>query len=446
MRKQIQKFIWQLVERELATVLAVAFVGLGVLFTQAAGTATTDLSFTIAAPGGNTITVTAPNGGESWTVGETKTITWSSSGSIANVKIELQRSTAGSWEELTASTTNDGSYPWVVAGSVTTEAKIRISEVGDPTVNDTSNATFSIVAAIVTGGGGGFYVEPAPYQPAIDEVTPRSVGNYVATELTVRGVNFRDGAVVRLGSTALSTRYISGTEVRVTVPINFLPGSYMVYLTNPDGHLGGYELPVAVYKLTVAPPSTGGTNEIYAAKWMKQSQTKLTLQPGEEATVWVEFKNVGNMPWTATGGNPVRLGVTNPQDHISILRGSGWVVDNRPAVMRGVNTVDPQIVNPGETARFTFTLKAPIRAGRYRESFMTVVEYKTWMKSRVAVFDVNVVIKRTTSKPTLPSTGGSIWTPGQPDLFIDGTEKIFSKIAREASDLWRLISGLFCWR
>jgi len=427
------------------TVLAVSFVSLTILFTQAA---TTNLSFTILSPGGDTVTVTAPNGGESWTIGETETITWTSSGSITDVKIELQRATAGSWEELTASTTNDGSYPWVVTGTATTEATVRISKVGDATVNDISNAVFSIVTApsADSGTSGGFYVEPVPYQPAINEVAPRSFGNYVATELIVRGVNFRDGAIVRLGGQELSTRYVASTEVRATAPINFLPGSYTVYLVNPDGRQAQYALPVAVYKLTIAPPSTGGVNEIYAAKWLKQSATKLTAAPSEEVTVWVEFRNVGNMPWTSFGNNPVRLGVTNPQDHISILRGSNWVVDNRPAVMQGINTVDPKIVNPGEVARFTFTLKAPTRAGRYRESFLPVVEYKTWMRGKIAVFSLNVVVKKTVGRAKLPSTGGT-WTPTSSSLlFLDGTEALFSKIARGAADLWGTLTAFFSRR
>jgi hypothetical protein len=440
MRKQIQKFICKLLEEELLTVLAVSFVGLAVLFTQAAGSVTTNLSFTIASPGGNTINVTAPNGGESWTIGGTETITWTSSGSITAVKIELQRSTGGSWEELAASTTNDGSYPWVVTGSATTEATVRISEVGDATVNDTSNAVFSIVAA-VTGGGGGFYVEPAPYQPAINEVAPRSFGNYVATELIVRGVNFRDGAIVRLGSRELPTRYVSSTEIRATVPVNFSIGSYTVYLINPDGRQAQYGMPVAVYKLTIAPPSTGGVNEVYAAKWLGQSATKLTLAPGKEVTVWVEFRNVGNVPWTVNGSHPVRLGVTNPQDHISILRDGSWIVNNRPAVMEGINTVDPKIVNPGEIARFTFTLKAPLRAGRYHESFLPVAEYKTWMRGKAAVFSLDVVIKKIAVSSKLPTTGGMTFTPATQMVFTDSFEKFFSQINKVFGGLWQSVRG-----
>lgn len=447
MRKQIQKFIWKLFERELITLLAVSFVGLAMVFVKA-DSATTDLSFTILPAAGNTITVTAPNGGESWTIGTTKTITWTNTGSISDVKIELQRSTSGSWEELTASTTNDGSYPWVVTGTATAEATVRISEVGDATVNDTSNAVFSIVAASVSGGGGGFYTAPAPYQPAINEVTPRWFSNSVATEIILRGVNFKDGAIVRLDGQGLVTSYISSMEIRATVPVNFPVGSYTVYVINPDSYRGQYSIPVAVYKLTIAPPSTGGVNEVYSAKLIRQSQAKLILQPSEEATVWVEFKNTGNMSWTATGNNPVRLGVTNPQDHISLLRGSGWVSNNRSAVMRGVNTADAGVVHPGETARFMFTLEGPIRAGRYRESFLPVVEYKTWMRAKVAVFNLNVVIKKTISKTKLPSTGGiTIPAPSkQAVLFVDGTEKLFSQIARGASDIWGTITKLFSWR
>ncbi|MBN2585025.1 hypothetical protein JXA59_00005, partial [Patescibacteria group bacterium] len=82
MRKQIQKFIWKLLERELMVVLAVSFVGLTMVFTKA-GTSTEALvSFTIV-PAAGAITVTAPNGGERWTIGTGHNITWDTMGEVA---------------------------------------------------------------------------------------------------------------------------------------------------------------------------------------------------------------------------------------------------------------------------------------------------------------------------------------------------------------------------
>jgi hypothetical protein len=108
-----------------------------------------DANFTIGSqpppPANSTLTVATPNGGETWPVGSTQTIQWSSTNVSGNVKIELSRSGAGGpFETLLASTTNDGAESWTVSGSVTSQAMIKISSVNDPSVSDMSNGGFTI--------------------------------------------------------------------------------------------------------------------------------------------------------------------------------------------------------------------------------------------------------------------------------------------------------------
>ncbi|MFN0157180.1 MAG: WD40/YVTN/BNR-like repeat-containing protein [Bacteroidota bacterium] len=98
------------------------------------------------------VTVVVPNGGEEWLAGSSSTVQWNSSSLSGNVKIELSRDGGSTFSEvLSASTSNDGVQEWVVSGTPTTTAKIRVSSVSTPTVADTSNASFEITqAAIVT--------------------------------------------------------------------------------------------------------------------------------------------------------------------------------------------------------------------------------------------------------------------------------------------------------
>ncbi len=161
----------QWLERELCAVLAIGIVGLGSLWAQAGTSGALTLSVTVLPPGGEVISVSSPNGGESWTIGTSQNITWTVTLTITDVKIELQRSVGGSWETITASTANDGTYSWTATGSVTTTASIRVSKVGDPSINDVSDTVFSLVAAVIPqlpgggGGGGGITYEPQPILP-----------------------------------------------------------------------------------------------------------------------------------------------------------------------------------------------------------------------------------------------------------------------------------------
>ena len=92
----------------------------------------------------NSVTVTDPNGGETWTAGDVEYITWTSTGSISTVAIDYSTNGGSSWTSITGSTSNDGSYGWTVPSAATTQARVRVSDASDPATNDISNANFEI--------------------------------------------------------------------------------------------------------------------------------------------------------------------------------------------------------------------------------------------------------------------------------------------------------------
>ncbi|MBI2917723.1 MAG: hypothetical protein HYY01_06980 [Chloroflexi bacterium] len=121
---------------------------------------TSDASFTIAASGqaastsqgatnntavssGPAITVTSPNGGETWTARSKATITWSSHDSKGLVRIELSRDGGATWQTIVSRTRNDGSHTWRVRGPATTLALVRVTHLSTRE-SDTSDASFTI--------------------------------------------------------------------------------------------------------------------------------------------------------------------------------------------------------------------------------------------------------------------------------------------------------------
>ncbi|MFL5352808.1 lamin tail domain-containing protein [Archangium sp.] len=97
------------------------------------------------------ITVTSPNGGESWAGGSSHAITWTASG-VTNVKVEYTLNGGTSWTVLTSSTAaSTGSYTWTVPSTATTTAKVRVSDAANAAVTDSSNASFTLTTS--TGGG-----------------------------------------------------------------------------------------------------------------------------------------------------------------------------------------------------------------------------------------------------------------------------------------------------
>jgi hypothetical protein len=66
-----------------------------------------------------------------------------------NVKIEIHRSyPLGTWDVLFASEANDGSESWVVTAPASPTCRMRISSVSDPSIQDISNSSFTIVQGV----------------------------------------------------------------------------------------------------------------------------------------------------------------------------------------------------------------------------------------------------------------------------------------------------------
>jgi PKD repeat protein len=94
----------------------------------------------------DTITVTVPNGGESWQDSTTQTITWTSTGTLANVKIFWSTNGGKKWNSITGSTPNTGSYNWAIPSQKKNQTKCRVRITSlDETVEDASDANFTIL-------------------------------------------------------------------------------------------------------------------------------------------------------------------------------------------------------------------------------------------------------------------------------------------------------------
>jgi murein DD-endopeptidase MepM/ murein hydrolase activator NlpD len=90
------------------------------------------------------LTLSTPNGGEAYNGNSSQTITWTSSGDIANVKLEYSADNGQTWLLIISNTPNNGSYSWTLPKVGTWRARVRISAVYDSTIYDVSNNKFTI--------------------------------------------------------------------------------------------------------------------------------------------------------------------------------------------------------------------------------------------------------------------------------------------------------------
>ncbi len=94
------------------------------------------------------ITVTVPNGGETWQVGAEQTLTWQSYGIYGDVKIEFSPDGGANWELLANSTPDDGERLWTPKERHSSDnCLIKITSVEIPIISDVSDAPFSVSGA-----------------------------------------------------------------------------------------------------------------------------------------------------------------------------------------------------------------------------------------------------------------------------------------------------------
>lgn len=99
---------------------------------------------------GKTITVTQPNGGESWAAGYPATIEWDWVGPITNVDIDLSINGGTSWTiSLANNLVNTGSYQIPIVGDWFSEdILIRVMDSSNPDIQDQSDGVFEIYCPI----------------------------------------------------------------------------------------------------------------------------------------------------------------------------------------------------------------------------------------------------------------------------------------------------------
>jgi hypothetical protein len=94
--------------------------------------------------GSPSLTLTNPDGGEVLVAGATFLITWNSA-FVSSVNLDWSSNNGSTWQSIAANYTNVGSYSWLVPNSPGNQMLIRVSDASNATLNDASNAVFSIV-------------------------------------------------------------------------------------------------------------------------------------------------------------------------------------------------------------------------------------------------------------------------------------------------------------
>src|SRR5215475_5804696 len=194
--------------------------------------------YTFGGGGGGTtpsVTVVAPNGGESLPGGSVQNITWTSF-NVANVRIEYTLNGGVNWSVITSDLASTGSFAWTLPTTSTSAARVRVSDMAS-TATDQSDGTFTITGA--------------PAQVIINEIRANEPGSNTAGEFVelvnvggmaanIGGWTISDGTAVRHTFDTVTVRDGGGAVKNSFAYTSALSGTDGVSMNrNPDGAAAG---------------------------------------------------------------------------------------------------------------------------------------------------------------------------------------------------------------
>jgi hypothetical protein len=204
-----------------------------------------------------------------------------------------------------------------------------------------------------TSGGGGGGTPPPPDVPALASIAPSGAAvGAQAVNLVLYGSNFENGAYAEWNGTALSSSWVSATEITATIPASDIAtkGSAKVTVTNP-GSGGGTS---AAMTFTVSVPASN--------MWVRPVAGVATPQnlvwDSVHGTLYVSIASTDAAapntiipvnPLTATAATPVPAG--NDPDLLSISSDSSYLWVG----LDGSNSVQ-RFLLPGLTKDISFSL------------------------------------------------------------------------------------------
>lgn len=201
-----------------------------------------------------TLAMLAPNGGESWAYGSVHPITWTA-GNITAVKLEYAVAPGGPWQTITPSTpAGAGSFAWMIPDAATTQARVRVSDAGDSSPVDSSDAPFTITVpalAMLPGTLDFDTVQAGGTRTDTVRITNTGTGPLVITSVTGGSGVFTPGrtsfTVPAGGSDTLSVRF-------APVASGLVLDTLLIRNTSPAGTVS---LPVSGVGVVTGPMTVG---------------------------------------------------------------------------------------------------------------------------------------------------------------------------------------------
>lgn len=240
------------------------------------------------------VTLTAPNGGESWAGGSVQNLAWTSSG-VSTVFLDYSTNNGGSWNIITNSTSAvSGLFAWTVPSVTSSQALVRVGDTASSAL-DQSNAVFSL-----TGG--------SPADVIVNEICANEPGsdtngefielvNRGGTSASIAGWTLSDASSVR-HTFASGTNLLAGKAIVVFGASSGIPGGLTNAIASSTGALS-----LANGGDTVTLKNAGGTvvkTFTYSSSLASTDGVSINLSPdGGTSSTFVKHNTLSSLDRSA---------------------------------------------------------------------------------------------------------------------------------------------------
>jgi uncharacterized protein YkwD len=201
-----------------------------------------------------------------------------------------------------------------------------------------------------------------------------------------------NGDTVAFAALGMNDGWLSANRLATTVESSVAPGQTATFTFNVRAPLtqGTYRLPLRPVIDGVTWMEDSGvflvivSSVSYHSKWVSQSAYPTVAVGQVSAPLTIAYTNTGSTPWVKGAlGQEARLGI-NLDDVTWASLSVNWPYQSRVA------TQSEAVVAPGQTATFTFQVKAPATPGVYSIHLRPVIDGVTWMEDEGVFLVVTV--------------------------------------------------------
>lgn len=247
------------------------------------------------------LTLTSPNGGEKLRPETVSSITWTNT-DIENVKLEFSSNNGSTWIHIASSTpAAAGSFLWTVPVFYSAACLIRISDVSDSTINDSSNSTFEI------------------FHPTISLISPDGGENWAS--LTSHNITW-------------TAEYISTVKLEYTTDNG---ESWLSITESADGSKGSFvwiipDINSNSCRVKISDSSDPSTADQSSEVFTVYRRT-ISLNSPDGGEMLITGK-IHTITWTKSGFSNVKV-------EYSTNNGSSWIVIDSNATGGGIQWIIP---------------------------------------------------------------------------------------------------------